>query len=92
MRVYSILQEDLVDGSGVDMNLGGQPMVCLALTAQLVTDYLSYRYLHIAICLYAVLPIPCIIPTTTKKEASKFRLLTAVVEIPLQGKNKMPAY
>lgn len=92
MRVYSILQEDLVDGSGVDMYLGGQPMVCLALTAQLVTDYLSYRYLHIAICFHAVLPIPCIIPTTTKKEASKFRLLTAVVEIPLQGKNKMPAY
>ena len=58
VRVYRILQKDLVDGSGVDMYLGSQPMVCLALTAQLVTDYLSYRYLHIAICFHAVLPIP----------------------------------
>jgi hypothetical protein len=40
------------------MYLGSQPMVCLALTAQLVADYLSYRYLHIAICFHAVLPIP----------------------------------
>ena len=36
-------------------------------------------------------PIPCIIPTTTKKEASEFRLQSAVVEKPLQGKTKMLA-
>ena len=64
-------------------------------------------YLHVAICFVrtgtlsaeptahhafpGLLPIPYIIPTTTKKEGEQSRLLSEVVEITFYGKDKMLA-
>ena len=46
MGIYDILEENLVDGSGVDMYLGCQPMVCLALAAEFIANKVTYMYLH----------------------------------------------
>lgn len=51
MRVYDIFKENLVDSSGVDVYLRGEPCVGMTLAAKLLADKLSDVYLHYAIAI-----------------------------------------
>ncbi len=91
MGVDRGLVKQALQGASVDTQLVGEPLVGFSLTMQLVTNKVSYVYLHVGSLLCAVLPNPYMHSNDRKKEGEQSRLHTAVVEKPL-GIDKMLAF
>jgi hypothetical protein len=83
--------EDALHRAGGDVDLLGEPLVGVALAAQLIADDVADVYLHSGCCLGDVLPIPCTHSDGHRqKEGEQSRLLTAVVEYLSKERLKCP--
>ena len=85
--------EDALHRAGGDGDLLGEPLVGVALAAQLIADDVADVYLHSGCCLGDVLPIPCIHSDDHRQKRRRaISSPNCGRGIPLKGKTKTLAH
>ena len=93
MSVYYVFEKNLIDSARVYVNLLSKPQICFALPSQFLLDKRTYVYLHNYVCYFQrTATDSSYVFSQPQKRGEQSRPLTAVVEITLEKRQKMPAF